>query len=362
MPNDLTYAQPVQPMTAVPIEGGPGTPNPVEVSLPGKPGKQPKPISKSIQDADKRLKGEARADAKAKAGTDPDLDGDDGDTQRQRQHAKEGARRKATSDAITNADAKLKGKASQPATDSTAYSREAPARFSADAKADWSQVPEHVRHEVHRMHRELEAGIRQYSAAAHAYSDIADYDQHCRKHGTTVRRALDQYTGLDRALRSPNVEHRLPAIEAVLAHAGLNPERYSRLILSMTPEDKMRLQANTQASAMEGRMRQLEGALTQQAQQTQTQVVLAQVENAVLAFSQDKADFNDLADEMVVLINTGHGLESAYATARDNARRRTAAGKSIHGAPSSGTAPPARKGGRVSIDEALKRAHSRLAG
>lgn len=357
--NEVTTYSP-QPMPSVQIDtGAVQLPNPVEVSLPGKPGKQPKPIDKSLKDADRRLKG----DAKSKSGHDPDLDGNDGDnaeTAKQRRDAKDGTRRKELDSALKAADAKLKGNAVSVSDTPEHRHLDAPARFSPEARAEWSKAPPAVQHEVHRMHRELEGGIRQYRAAAHAYSEVADYDQHCRKHGTTIRRALDQYTGLDRALRSPNLESRLPAIEAVLAHAGITPQRYAQLILSQTPEDRARIAT----TAMASRLQQVETALQQQNQQSQFEreyaaTMISMTQN-VTAFAATRPDFDELADDIAREINAGHDLEAAYA----NAKRRKvnpAGSKSIAGAPNSGADMPAKKKGRVSIDDALANAHRRLA-
>jgi hypothetical protein len=66
----------------------------------------------------------------------------------------------------------------------------APARFSADAKAEWDTISETVRSEVLRMERELTAGIEKYRVAAERDASLAAFHDRAAKGGTTIKEAL----------------------------------------------------------------------------------------------------------------------------------------------------------------------------
>lgn len=95
--------------------------------------------------------------------------------------------------------------------------REAPARFSPDAKTAWETAPEPVKAEVHRAIKELEQGHQKYKADAEAWSDLREFDQIAKQHGTTVKQALQGYISLEQQLKNDP----LGGLEAIVSRIGL---------------------------------------------------------------------------------------------------------------------------------------------
>jgi hypothetical protein len=92
-----------------------------------------------------------------------------------------------------------------PLADNAPY-REAPPRFDAVAKSDWAGVPESVRGAVHQAHQQMERGIQQLQHQARQfeafYQPLRQYDQLARQQGSSISEALDNFTGMERFLRS----------------------------------------------------------------------------------------------------------------------------------------------------------------
>ena len=70
------------------------------------------------------------------------------------------------------------------------------------ARREWAAAPESVRGEVHRMHNEFSQAYNQMKGAHDAFQPIARFHQMAQEHGTTLDRALENYTSMERKLRS----------------------------------------------------------------------------------------------------------------------------------------------------------------
>ena len=70
------------------------------------------------------------------------------------------------------------------------------------AKAEWAATPRNVRGDVHRMHKEFGEAFQRYQADHKTMNTIRQYEQMAQQHGTTLQRALDNYTTMEKKLRA----------------------------------------------------------------------------------------------------------------------------------------------------------------
>lgn len=82
--------------------------------------------------------------------------------------------------------------------------KEPPQRFAQTAKAEWDKVPETVRAEIDRSHRELQAGLDKYKEGADRWTELAEYAELSQKHyNQPLKETLKHYAELDRGLADP---------------------------------------------------------------------------------------------------------------------------------------------------------------
>lgn len=93
---------------------------------------------------------------------------------------------------------------------------EAPQRFHDVAKQEWWSTPESVRAEVHRSISELENGLTKYRQGHEKYEAIRAFDELATTHGTTVKDALANYTGIERLLH----QDPFAALEQIVANVA----------------------------------------------------------------------------------------------------------------------------------------------
>lgn len=264
----------------------------------------------------------------------------------------------------------------EPADKTAQTLREAPKRFDDAAKAEWEKAPEAVRGATQRVIRELESGLEKYRAD---YEPIKAYNELAKQHGTSIKDALDRYTGLERMLGSQNQQEKLAGIQQVFDYAGINLREFAAHVAGQTPE-----QGAVQQEAMLRELRQEIAGLKQQLggvstdmQQRQEQEVLSQIQQ----FAADKPRFDEIAEDIAFFLQSGkaQNLQDAYelaerlnpAPAQAIAPAQTRSdpitpeaqtlkgSKSVSGAPSAG-ASPARAQSSSSIKEALKRAAAQV--
>lgn len=76
-----------------------------------------------------------------------------------------------------------------------------PQRFAREAQAEWDKVPESVRAEIDRSHRELEQGIAKYKTDAEKYAEFATYEAMSQQaYGQPLKATLENYIQLDQLL------------------------------------------------------------------------------------------------------------------------------------------------------------------
>lgn len=266
----------------------------------------------------------------------------------------------------------------QDTTQQRAAHSTAPQRFSDDAKAAWETSPEPVKAEVHRAIRELEDGYKKHREAAEAYEPVREYDLLAKKHGTTIKDALDRYTNMERLLASEDLQAKVTAIGEVLRYAGVTPQQYAAYVTGMKP-DEVQAQSDATINALRRQVEQLQqqigGVTTTLKEQKETAVL-----GSVAKFAEGKDRFNELAPVIAKLINTGMAddLDQAYemadrlnpgaAPARQEQKpaidpaAQTRGEKSITGAPSAGSNPGVTKTAvkNPTIREAIRAAKAQV--
>ena len=248
---------------------------------------------------------------------------------------------------------------------------EAPARFSADAKAAWATAPEPVKAEVTRAIRELESGIQQYQQAFEPYKD---FDRQLKANGQTFKDVVDHYTGIENLLQ----ESPLRGLDQICRNMGTSLEAVARHIMGQ-PEDQQAAQRDTYINELKAEIAELKnqvGGVTTTIRSQQEKALLDQVE----AFASDPANtrFEELSNDIVFFLESGRAknLKDAYdlaarlnpapvaanpqpaatAATEQTAPSHTRKGQlSPSGAPSSGSNPAQRKP-PASARDAIERA------
>jgi hypothetical protein len=255
--------------------------------------------------------------------------------------------------------------------------REPPPRMAEHGKRDWAATPESVRGEVHRMHQEFSNAYQQYRGAAEAFQPIAHFHQMAQQHGTTLERALTNYTGMEQKLRSDviggldvivnNLRLTTPEGQPI----GLRDIAYH--VLSQTPEQLRQIQqgnqqvaAGHQIGALHQRLDNLENFQRQMHTQQQFAYTRAEVDQ----FAASHPRFDEIGTVIKQELDFGFDLDTAYRRAEllqpatqapqtrtPAAQTRAPADRSISGSPSVTGSNPARKNEKpVGRREAIQRA------
>lgn len=259
---------------------------------------------------------------------------------------------------------------------------EPPARFLPKAKEVWANTPNPVKAEVQRMEREFAVEREKHADNTKYREELRDFDEMAKAQGTTVRKALEDYVGMEqRFATQPDQE--LPrllkmvgmdpvaAIQTILKSVGATPEQFAQYA-AQNPQPRQQPQPQRQQPAPQEsqalqRIDQLERRLQEQA-----------IESGVVApFVAQNPRFDELQEDIAFFLNSGKIPDTMSASERlevayDMAERLNpapyreapqpeaylqpalvdpAAGrKSIRGAPTGGKAPALRT---PSIREAL---------
>lgn len=264
--------------------------------------------------------------------------------------------------------------APKPAVATPQAASDAPARFSADAKAAWVTAPDPVKAEVTRAIKEMEAGIEKHRQSAEAFEPVRKYADMARQGGTTLDKALEAYVGMESMLRADPIK----GLNAVCENMGISLRDVAAHVLGQTPDQT--------ASQSDATVRELKAELAALKQQVGgvTQTFAQQRESATLeqittfASQPGHERFDDLADDISFFLTSGRtkDLAEAYALAErlnpapaapapqteavtapapDLSAQTRKGSLSITGAPSPGS-NPANRQPSSSIKDALKRA------
>lgn len=260
---------------------------------------------------------------------------------------------------------------------------EAPARFLPKAKEDWINTPRSVREETNRFIQEVENERKANETISKEWKEIEHYDKMAKANGTSVREALDNYTRVDKMLRTDPVN----GISEVLKIAGVTPQQYAQYVLGQSPDGQQQPQQQRGPAPEVQQLQSQVQQLTQALQSFQQEKVLENAHKTLVdPFKADHPRFDELEPLMVKFINAGfipenmsaqQRMEAAYdmaerlsprsmAISSENVdevqtqREKSAAGKSIKGAPSPGMDVTGRAGQKLDRKAAIAAAMAQI--
>jgi hypothetical protein len=251
--------------------------------------------------------------------------------------------------------------------------RDPPPRMAPHAQAEWHQAPESVRGEVHRMHKEMSDAYQRFRADHEEMNTIRPFHQMAQEHGTTLQRALNNYTTMERKL----VEDPFGGFDMITSNLNLHTPEGQKLTfrdlayayLQQSPEQhKLLQQQNAQSSQSYqlGAINQKVDAIANHFQQMQYQQAHQYMRSGVDQFAATHPRFDELGAQIHQEVMLGFDLDTAYqradrlypATHAAQTRQTTPSAqtrdKSISGAPSSSPSDGRRGNGKqVSSREAV---------
>jgi hypothetical protein len=182
----------------------------------------------------------------------------------------------------------------------------APERFSPDAKTAWETAPEPVKAEVHRMQRELEAGIEKHRVGAQKYDTVKDFDELASKNGTNLRTALTKYVNTEHLLRT----NPLKGLEAICSNMGFSLRQVAEVVMGQAP-DQRAAQSDGEIRELKATVARLEqrvGGVTQTFQQQEQR----ELHDHIAKWSAGKLHFELLAPHIAEAVRDGATLDDAY--------------------------------------------------
>jgi len=210
--------------------------------------------------------------------------------------------------------------------DEKAPYRAPPPRFSDQAKTEWAAAPESVRGAVYKMAKEFRGAYESYKGDHDVMEELRPYHDLATKQGTSLRKAFDNYYGMEQKLRQDLVGG-IDLIVQNLSKANgwkspnggpLTVHDFAQHVLSMTPEQhQMSRQQNSQTSA-EMRIGQLHQQVEQQNKILSKMVYqqrFAGTRAQVDKFASTHPRFDELGDIIKTELDLGFTLEQAYARA-----------------------------------------------
>lgn len=275
--------------------------------------------------------------------------------------------------------------ASQPAQlPETAPYRAAPPRMTEKAKAEWHATPESVRGDVHRMHHEFSRAYERYRGDNEVMNTIRPFQEMAQQQGTTLERALSNYTQMEQKLRQDVVG----GLDIIVSNLNLRAPDGQKLtlqdvayhILNQSPDQhKLRQAQNAQTAQTQqiGQLHQMVQTLARGIGQMQYERKFSHTRSALDHYADNGKHprFDELGDLIEQEIKLGFDLDTAYrraellrpathaAQTRTTSAQTRSPDRSIHGAPDAGPSNGTRRangkpvGRREAIASAIKRAN-----
>lgn len=240
----------------------------------------------------------------------------------------------------------------------------APARFSADARAEWEKAPASVRGEIGRAIKELESGIQQKDAQL---APLKPYFELASQHGVSLADTMQRYVNMENALR----EDMRGGLDAIAQNFGMT---FDDMVAKATGGKSTSDEKDRQIVSLGQQVQQLTQQMTSLSQGIQDQTTRT-IESEIEAFSADKPAFDYLQGDIAAFLQDGTAanLQEAYELALGRAQElmgvlnppqpkptppaQTREALSVTGAPGSGSNPTPRKPSN-SRQEAIQRAFS----
>jgi len=175
---------------------------------------------------------------------------------------------------------------------------DAPARFSPEAKVAWAQAPEPVKAEVNRALAELTTGLEGYQAKL---APLRQFDEMAQAGGTTLPEALGKYVNMENMLRADPAR----GMVEVCRNLGVDPRQMAEALAGFDPSTARPVQTGPSPDV---------ARLEQQVSELKRSIEEKQVIATLDAFATKAPRFNELADAMAEMLNTGYAktLEDAY--------------------------------------------------
>ena len=213
----------------------------------------------------------------------------------------------------------------QPLHESAPY-RQPPNRFSEQSKQEWNATPESVRGAVYQMAKEFNGAYQKYKADNEVMNELRPYHDLATKQGTSIRKAFDNYYGMEMKLRQDLIGGLDVIVQNVARAQGLTNANGGPLtfrdvaahVATMSPEQhQLTQQRNYQTAAEQqlGQMRQQMAMQEQRLNQILYQQKFTYTRSQVDQFADAHPRFDELADLIKQELDLGFSLEVAYARA-----------------------------------------------
>ena len=210
----------------------------------------------------------------------------------------------------------------KPLADNAPY-RDAPKRWSEQTQQEWHATPESVRGAVYNMAREFQGAYQKYKADHDAMEELRPYHDLATKQGTSMRKAFDNYYGMELKLREDLVGGLDVIVQNVARSQGLTGPHGGPLTLhdvayhiaTMSPEQHQLTQQRNLQQSSEQRLGQVQQQVEQQ-NQVLNQILYQQkytyTRSQVDQFAETHPRFDELSDLVKSELDLGFSLEQAY--------------------------------------------------
>lgn len=207
--------------------------------------------------------------------------------------------------------------------DERAPYREPPKRWSEKTKQEWHATPESVRGAVYQMAKEFQGAYQKYKGDNDVMNELRPYHDLAVKQGTSIRKAFDNYYGMEMKLRQDLIGGLDVIVQNVARSQGLTGRNGGPLtiqdvahhIATMSPEQHMLTQQRNIQQSAEQRLGQMHQEVEQQ-KQVLNQILYQQkftyTRAQVDQFASAHPRFDELADLIKSELDLGFSLEQAY--------------------------------------------------
>jgi hypothetical protein len=237
--------------------------------------------------------------------------------------------------------------------------REAPKRWNERARADWAATPETVRGEVHRVHQEFNRAYELMAEDHQAMEGIRHYHEIAKKQGTTLAKALDNYTGIEAKL----LQDPIAGLDVIVNNLNLRTADGQRIglrdiawhVLNQSPDQHQATSLKNTQTAVAMQLQQLreeQAAIARVTQELHYEQRFAQMRQGVDRFAETHPRLDELGGPIQAELALGFSLDEAYRRAEllhpagpathaaqtrtQTAQTRSDTDRSIHGAPDRG--------------------------
>jgi hypothetical protein len=197
--------------------------------------------------------------------------------------------------------------------------RDPPQRMAEHGKRDWATTPETVRGEFHRMQAEFSKHYNTVRKDLDAFKPVRQFHELALQHGTTLEKALTNYTQMEAKLRADPIA----GLDLIVHNLGLKTADGQRVslrdiayhVLSQTPDQLRQVQmGNTQQAAAHqiGALHQQIAQLQNTVQQMHNQQQFTYTRSQVDQFADAHPRFDELGNEIEQELKLGFDLETAY--------------------------------------------------